>query len=411
MSPPIRTPTTIFYGWYVVGATFLVLFAGFGAIYSFGAFFLPLSKEFGAGRAAVAAVFSYAVFTLFVTGAFSGIIADRSGPKKIMAVGVFAIAMGLLGASTAKHLWQVSVCFTFGIGMGVGFVYVPAVSAVQRWFEHKRGLASGLAVTGIGLGTLVMPIVAGQLLEVMVWRYVLVIMAAGVVVLGSIAVYLIEAEPGARGLAPDGRSLRLEDAVPSDRNHQLGPIMRSRPFTLFYAAQAVLSIPVFIPFVHLVPYAEDMGLARTQAVSVLGLIGLGSTAGRFIVGALADRIGRRRTLILLLAGMIAAYMMWLAATGVGSLACFAVWFGLCYGGYVALSPALLADYFAGPKLSSVIGVQYTASSIGSLLGPILAGYLFDLTGAYTYALYIGTACSIGALCLVLTMPEPSRGSR
>ncbi len=403
--------TTIFYGWYVVGATFLVLFAGFGTIYSFGAFFLALAQEFDTGRAAVSAIFSYAVFMVFATGAGSGMIADRTGPKWVMAVGVIAVVGGLLGAAAATHLWQVTTCFTLGVGVGVGFVYVPAVSAVQRWFERRRGLASGLAVTGIGIGTLVMPIVAGWLLETMSWRAVFVVVAAMVAAMGAVAVFLIEADPAARGLAPDGAELERERVAPERQpNERLLPMVRSRPFVQFYAAQAMLSLPIFIPVVHLVPYAEDLGIARTQAVGALGLIGLGSTAGRFIVGGLADRLGRRLTLVLLLGGIVCAYGLWLAADGFAGLAVFAVWFGVCYGGYVALSPALLADYFAGPKLSSVIGLQYTSSAAGSLIGPILAGYLFDVTGAYTSALYIAAACSAVSFGLVLTMPEPTRPS-
>ena len=253
-----------------------------------------------------------------------------------------------------------SLCFTFGVGVGVGFVYVPAVSAVQRWFELRRGLASGIAVTGIGVGTLVMPIVVGLLLEVMGWRYVFVTMAVMVVMVGSVAVYLVEADPGARGLTPDGAPHAAGPPVSAKNNQQLLPILRSRPFTQFYAAQAIIAVPVFVPFVHLVPFAEDLGIPRAQAVGALGLIGLGSTAGRFIVGGLADRFGRRQTLVLLFGGIALSYGIWLTAGGIIALACFAVWFGLCYGGYVALSPALLADYFSGPKLSSVIGLQYTA---------------------------------------------------
>ena len=84
----MKRHTTIFYGWYVVAGTFLILFAGFGAIYSFGAYFLALSEAFGAGRAAVSAVFSWTVFVLFMTGALSGAIADRTGPKLVMTIGV-----------------------------------------------------------------------------------------------------------------------------------------------------------------------------------------------------------------------------------------------------------------------------------------------------------------------------------
>lgn len=395
----------IFYGWYVVGATFVMLFAAFGVVYSFGAFFLALSIEFEASRASVSSVFSYAVFTLFVSGAASGMIADRTGPKWVMGFGVLATSTGLLAAASASELWQVSISFMLGVGLGVGFVYVPAISAVQRWFDRRRGLASGLAVTGIGAGTLVVPIVAGILLETYTWRSVFEFMAVMILVAGCVAIYFVEAEPSSRGLAPDGMPLAPDRANEERVNRLLAPMIQSRPFIQYYVASAVLSIPIFIPFVHLVPYAEDIGIQRAVAVSILGLIGLGSTAGRFIVGGLADRVGRRTSLILLLAGIALAYGIWLTSSGVIGLGCFAIWFGICYGGYVALSPALLADYFAGPKLSSVIGLQYTSSAIGSLIGPVLAGYLFDLNGNYVSALAVGAGCSVAAFCMVLTMPK------
>jgi len=113
-------------------------------------------------------------------------------------------------------------------------------------------------------------------------------------------------------------------------------------------------------------------------------------------------------LIAMLGGIGCAYLAWLAATGTVMLSVFALIFGVCYGAYVALSPALLADYFTGPKLSSVIGIQYTAAGLGSILGPVLAGYLFDITGRYTLALIVGLACSAIACALVSRMPEPVR---
>lgn len=398
----------MFYGWYVVAATFLVLFAGFGAVYSFGAFVLPLGTEFAVGRAGIASIFSGAVFVLFLTGAFSGMLADRFGPRPIIAIGVLGITLGLIGAALAREFTQVLLCYGLGIGLGVGFVYVPAISAVQPWFDRRRGLASGIAVTGIGVGTLVMPIIAGQLLGFMDWREVFFVLAAVIFVFGAIAAGVIENDPGARGLAADGGVAGGPQTGMPIANEYLRPILRSRPFVLFYCASAILSVPVFIPFVHLVASAEDLGIGRAHAVAILGLIGLGSTAGRFIVGGFADRLGRRRALIGMLGGIGVAYLAWLVATGAAMLSLFALIFGVCYGAYVALSPALLADYFSGPKLSSVIGMQYTAAGLGSIVGPVLAGYLFDVTGRYTLALLVAIICSVIACALVARMPEPAR---
>lgn len=399
----------MFYGWYVVAATFVILFAGFGAVYSFGAFVLPLGTEFTVGRAGVASIFSSAVFILFATGAFSGMLADRIGPRPVIAAGVVAITLGLAGAAMAREFAHVRWCYGLGVGLGVGFVYVPAISAVQPWFERRRGLASGIAVTGIGIGTLLMPIIAGQLLGFMDWREVFLVLAAVIFVPGTIAAFVVDNNPAARGYAADGSVAAATGAPARIVNEQLGPMLRSRPFVLFYCASAILSVPVFIPFVHLVASAEDLGIGRTEAVAILGLIGLGSTVGRFIVGGFADRLGRRRALIGMLGGVGVAYLAWLAASGALMLSVFALVFGVCYGAYVALSPALLADYFSGPKLSSVIGIQYTAAGFGSVAGPVLAGHLFDISGRYTLALLVGVGCSALACMLVARMPEPLRG--
>lgn len=383
-----------------------MLFAGFGALYSYGAFFLVLSKEFATTRAAVASIFSYAVFTLFMTGAISGMIADRYGPKRVVSFGTLAIALGLIGASYCTQFWQLVLCFTAGLGLGIGFVYVPCVASVQAWFERRRGFATGIAVTGIGMGTLLVPIVAGRLLVVVSWREVFLLFALMVVVLGSIAVYFVEADPRRRGLHPDGEACPPVGTRTRQNTQHLSAIVKSRAFVLFYLASTILSIPVFIPFVHLAAAAQDAGITSQSSVVILGLIGLGSTLGRFVVGGIADRYGRRRSLVLLLATIGASYTIWYHAHDVAMFGLFALIFGTAYGGYVALSPALLADYFLGPKLSSVIGIQYTAAGLGSIAGPVCAGYLFDITGSYALAIVIAALCGFAATGLVALMPEP-----
>src|ERR1700677_3214188 len=168
MSMERRPP--FFYGWFVVAAAFGVTFVGFGGAYSFSAFFESLQREFAASRGTVSLVFSLAGFLYFGLGFVSGPLADRWGSRSMAILGMLLLGVGLALASAAHSLNQVYADYGLGVGLGVGFSYVPVVGAVQRWFVKQRGLASGLAVSGIGVGTLVMPPMAAFLIEALGWR-------------------------------------------------------------------------------------------------------------------------------------------------------------------------------------------------------------------------------------------------
>src|SRR5882757_7057803 len=160
----------IFYGWFVVSAAFAVTFVGFGCAYTFSAFLESLQRDFGASRGSVSLVFSLAGFLYFGLGIVSGPLADRYGSRRLVLAGMLLIGLGLAAASFARNLIQVYVAYGLGVGLGIGCAYVPAVGAVQRWFVRRRGFASGLAVSGIGVGTLVMPRLATLLIEALGWR-------------------------------------------------------------------------------------------------------------------------------------------------------------------------------------------------------------------------------------------------
>ncbi|MGR8920716.1 MAG: MFS transporter [Gammaproteobacteria bacterium] len=401
-------PGRVFEGWYVVGAAFVILFAGFGTAYAFGAFFLPLSETFAATRAEVSAVFAYATSLIFVTGAASGHLADRLGPRPVVLAGLAAIAAGLWLAARADSLAAVTRCFAGGVGIGVGFCYVPAIGTVQRWFDRRRAFASGVAVTGIGLGTLTLPLVVGLLLAHGTWRSAFEMLALFVLALGLPALWFLDAEPARRGLHPDGASTPPRAAAGQGGAPGLLAVVRSRVFVQLYAAQLVLSFVVLVPFVHVVPYAVDAGVPRELAVTLLGLLGLGSTAGRIAVGGLADRLGRGRALVSLFAGLGGTYLLWLGVSSYAWLGAFALCYGTIYGGFIALMPARLADYFAGPRLGAIIGLQYTSAAFGALGGPIGAGYVFDVTGSYGAALALAAGLCVAAALLIATTPPPAR---
>ena len=154
----------------MVAAAFAVTFVGFGSAYTFSAFVESLQRDFGASRGSVSLVFSLAGFLYFGLGIVSGPLADRFGSRRLAVAGMILTGLGLAAASVARSLPEVYAAYGLGVGLGVGCAYVPAIGAVQRWFVRRRGFASGLAVSGIGVGTLVMPPLASLLIETLGWR-------------------------------------------------------------------------------------------------------------------------------------------------------------------------------------------------------------------------------------------------
>ncbi len=395
----------VFYGWIVVAATHAVLVVIFGVAYSFAAFFGALEAEFGATRGDVSLVFAISGFLYFLVGAFAGQLADRFGSRRVVVAGIVFLAAGLAAASRAGSLETLYVAYGLGIGLGVGCAYVPSVGAVQPWFIAKRGLASGVAVAGIGVGNFFVPLAAAQLVAALGWRQSFLVLAVGTLVLGGVAALAIENRPQARGLYPDGARAGTGRGPPAQApaGVALREAVRERAFWLQWGAIFACGVGLFIPFVHLVPYARDAGHSETTAVFLVSLIGVGSMIGRFGLAGIADRMPRRVLQAALYAGMAAMLGLWLVSTGAVALGIFAVLFGTFYGGFVALQPPLAMDLYGARSVSGIIGVLYTAAGLGTLLGPWLAGVAYDRTASYTAPIVAGMALMLVAAGLALAL--------
>jgi MFS transporter, OFA family, oxalate/formate antiporter len=178
----------------------------------------------------------------------------------------------------------------------------------------------------------------------------------------------------------------------ADVGASVSEAIRSRRFVGLYAACLICSFGVFVPFVHLVPNAMDDGIPQSSAVLLLGVIGVGSTAGRFFLGSLADRMGRRLALVAMFVGMALALVVWAFSTDFWPLAAFALAYGVFYGGWVAVLPAVVMDFFGGRNVSGIIGILYTSVAFGTLIGPSAAGFALDLTRSYTLPI-LASACA------------------
>jgi MFS transporter, OFA family, oxalate/formate antiporter len=399
----------LFYGWLVVAAAFAVTFVGFGSAYTFSAFVESLQREFAASRGSVSLVFSLAGFLYFALGIVSGPLADRWGSRRLAVVGMILTGLGLAVAGMARSLAEVYAGYGLGIGLGVGCSYVPVLGAVQRWFVKRRGFASGLAVSGIGVGTLVMPPLASLLIGLLGWRDAYLALGGLAAMVGGGMALLIEDDPRDRGLGPDGDAFVPQTGAPVPEGAPLRAAITSRRFAGLYAACLICGFGLFVPFVHLVPFALDHGVPQSYAVLLLGVIGVGSTAGRFFLGGLADRVGRHLAFVGMFAGMALALSIWALSTTFWPLAVFAFVYGIFYGGFVALLPALVMDDFGGRNIGGIIGVLYTSVAIGTLIGPSAAGFAFDRSHSYTLPILVGAVANIlaaGIMAITAKAPVP-----
>jgi MFS family permease len=423
MQPPSAPAEEPPYAWVVVWACFGSLAVIFGVAYSFAAFFESFAREFDAQRADVSLVFGLCGLIYFVLGVGGGMLADRFGPRVTCVSGMVLIATGLLGTSLSGSMGAVYLSYGVCIGLGIALVYTPAIGCVQPWFTRRRGLASGIASAGIGAGTLVVPLVASALIAALPWRDAMRLMALGVLVLGAGCAWLMRRAPVASatpvGAGAAGGPVGSLAAVNSPPGLTLRETLRQRSFWWLYAATVLAAPTMFVPFAHVSAAARDAGIDNAAAVGLVGLIGIGSLVGRFAIGALADRLGRGLTLVLMQVSMGASYLLWGASGAAGDVhasgtyaafAVFALWFGLSYGGIVSLLPALCMDLFGARALASVIGTLYSGAALGNLLGPVLAGRAFDQLGGYGLVIGVGMALSVLATLASARVVTPRAGA-
>ena len=396
----------MFAGWWVVAGAFVCMMTGYAVAYSFAAFFGALESEFGARRGETSLVFSISAFLYFLLGFPAGLIADRTGPRPVVIGGLLLIAVGLVAAAQATSLRQIYAGYGLGVGVGIGLSYVPSVAAVQRWFVRRRGAASGIAVAGIGVGTLIGAPMAHQLIAAFGWRQTYLVLAAITVVGALAAGALVRPAPERYGLTPDGDPPHPSGASAMPAGLGLGEALRAGPFWAIYVGALLLSFGLFAPFVHLVPYATDVGLGEAFGVMLIVLLGVGSTLGRFLFSTVTGWIGRKHSFGMMYVGAAAMLVMWSQSTSAPALIVFALAFGAFYGGFVAIAPSLAADYFGGKALGSIIGALYSGVAFGALLGSPVAGYAYDFFGSYTGAILAGAALCLVSFVITLLTPEP-----
>ncbi len=403
--------STFFYGYVVVIAAFSIMFVMWGAYYSFGVFFKPLLAEFGWTRAMTSGAFSLSLILTGSLNVLTGKLTDRIGPRLVVTISGVFLALGYLLISQTGTLWQLYLYYGIIVALGMSSGVVPLQSTIARWFTRRRGAMTGVVVSGIGVGMLVMPVVANTLINSYGWRISYIVVGFTALGLVIVAAQFLKRDPAKIGQLPYGESDLPEKVVSIDVGFSLREAMRTWQFWIIIVATLCFTMAEGTIMVHIVPHASDLGLSAVKATLILTLIGGVSIAGRIIMGSASDRIGNKAAWIICLV-MLSVSIFWLIlAQDLWMLYFFAVILGFGYGGLSVLISPIVAEYFGLRSHGVIMGVVIMFGGSGGMaIGPVVAGHIFDVTGSYQPAFILNSVISLVGLMLMLFL-KPAPGGR
>ena len=417
----------IFYGWVVVAVGFVTLAVTFGIWYSFSVFFLALITDFNWSHAAVSTIFSVFILSHALTGLLTGYLQDRFGPRVVIPMGSLILALSLMLTSQAQNLWHFRICYGVFAGAGVSLLgFASHAAFLPKWFERQRGLAVGIAMSGIGFGMLFLIPLIDSVITAYGWRAAYLYLAGLVlIVVGPLNFIFSRHSPERLNLRPDGDvtvtdheppgAKMILEVVDSDWVRQewtLKSAFFTGRFWFLVFAFFFLSYTYQGTLLHSISAMVDAGLKRETAALYFGVLGIAGSGGKILFGYLSDLFGRER--INSLGGALAIlgiFCLMSASWLGGSLPLlFAILFGVGYGAAAPLLPAISADIFLGKSFGLIFAVICIGSGVGGALGSFLVGFLRDLSGTYVISFTIGCV-TLSLSCILIWLAGPRKVRR
>jgi MFS family permease len=407
----------VYYGWVVVGACFVISVITWGTVWSFGVFFGYIVEEFGLSHANTSLMFSLQSFVTLAGAVVVGFVVDRYGARRLLVLAAGLVVLGLFGVSRTGSF--AAVVFSYGLVVGLGFAIASVIEKAtpSRWFDRRRGFATGIAGAGAGVGIFAFPPILEALIREAGWRG-----AYGSLMLAFLASYVVAAvfisdRPTDLGLDP---SSEFPDGTPegpspsADWRSQVEDVLvvaRRPAFGLVFLAVFCLSTAVFTMMVNVVEFTTNAGLGREIGVLAISVAGATNVAGKIVGGRVSDRIGRPVTYASagLFMGVGLALLLGVPDP-VGVLVATVV-FGFGWGINIGLLAPTVADLFGTLSINALVGVVFGTIAVAGSLVPYLTGLAFDLFGTYRPAFLGALVVSvIGSGLVLVAVRVESRGS-
>ncbi len=407
----------LFYGWIVVAVAFVTMAIGVNTRPVFSLLFPPILAEFQWDRGVTAAAFSIGFVSSALYAPLIGYCMDRFGPRLVIPAGAVLVSLGLVLATLSTQPWHFYL--TLGVlvvGASTLLSYIGHMVFLPNWFARRRGLAMGIAFSGVGIGAILLLPLFQTAIDGIGWRQGCWAFAALLlVVVVPMNALLQRQRPEDLGLTPDGDPVpAATKATAAQPDNVVDRAWTAIDWTIFRAARTVrfwliagayfgAMFAWYAILVHQTKYLLDLGVDAGQAALALGFVGLFGVLGQPALGHLSDRIGREWVWTISVVGFAGAYALLLIMQHQPSLVLVYLMVaaqGLFGYGLAAVYGAVAADIFQGPRYGTIFGTLTIAGSAGAAGGPWLTGALFDLTGSYASSFQIAIALSLASAVLI-----------
>jgi MFS family permease len=417
---PIKKETRMYYGWVIVGVSFLAWFAAdaFGW-YTFGMFLGPITRELGWTTLMLTGAMTLRTVVAGLSGPVIGPLADtRHGGRIMMSLGILLAGAVPLAVSRINALWQWYLFYGVigGFGM-VGYGGLVTNTIIAKWFIRKRGRAMGIAAIGVSISGVVFVPLVHRLISNYGWRTTLVVLGIMIWGLTFVPIVLfVRRRPEDMGLKPDGddpeviesetdESTVADKVSAEEEIWTLKEALRTKALWLLLIGFNITGLAISGIFIHFFPYVETKGFSTDIAASAMTTLAVCCAIVKVPWGLLAERIHVRYCVTACYSGCAMSLIILLSSNTVPFVFLFAIAYGVTLGGDIVVRELVWANYYGRTFLGTIRGVIMPANLISMAGGPLFAAWLRDITGDYQvpYTVFL-IASIVGTVFIYLAKP-------
>jgi len=391
----------IFYGYWILLGTVLLHFLDSGLyFYGFSVFYTPIKLEYAWSAAAISGAISFSRLEGGIEGPVVGYLIERYGARKILALGVLITGLGYMLMLYVDSVWMLYLVYggVLSIGYNMGFTH-SLTTLLNNWFVKRRARVMSLYAIAAGLGGAIIVPLLSKSIMLYSWKTTAIYSGLAFWIVGIPATLIFRNYPEDMGLLPDGvPDVELDSdtivALEDEPKLTTREALQSGVFRRLLLAESLRTFLLASIVLHEIPHLVNIGIDEVTAAGILGLMISISIPGRLIFGFLGDYFEKRKLLAVTMILQGIGVLIFAYASSIVHVYAFVVIYGLTYGGCIPLLMAFRGDLFGRKKFAQMSGIMSPFRTIGNVIGPVFAGYLFDLTGSYKIAFITFTCIAI-----------------